>query len=184
MGTPLGPPPVMLVAACFSRHADALAWAMARMEEAFGPVALASEPFPFVHTPYYVPTMGEGLTKVLWAFARPVPMGDLPAIKRTANALEAEAAALGRWSEARPVNIDPGYLEAGKFVLATTKDQAHRLHIGDGIFAEVTLHWRGGAWQPWPWTYADYREPAVLAFLGKARERWRRRDAWPTTTSG
>ena len=167
-------PPVLLVTACFSRHDDARAWARQRMEEAFGPIALASESFDFGHTAYYAPTMGDRLIKQLWAFSRPVDVGLLPAIKRATNALEAEAAALSRWPEERPVNLDPGYLEPGKLVLATTKDQAHRLHVGDGIFGEVTLQWRDGAWQPWPWTYADYREPVVLAFLTQARE-WKRR---------
>ena len=52
-------------------------------------------------------------------------------------------------------------------MLATTKDQAHRLYVGDGIFAEVTLRYRDGADEPWPWTYADYREEAVRHFLNE-----------------
>ena len=54
--------------------------------------------------------------------------------------------------------------------LATTKDQAHRIYLRDGIFAEVTLRFQDKAFEPWPWTYADYRQPGVLAFLQEARE--------------
>ena len=67
------------------------------------------------------------------------------------------------------MNLDPGYLVLGKFVLATTKDQAHRLYLRDGIFAEVTLHFQAGAYRPWPWTYADFRIEEVIGFLGAAR---------------
>jgi hypothetical protein len=42
--------------------------------------------------------------------------------------------------------------------------------LRDGIFAEVTLRFHAGAFEPWPWTYADYREPEVLSFLTDARE--------------
>jgi hypothetical protein len=72
------------------------------------------------------------------------------------------------------LNLDPGLLGLGKFLLATTKDQAHRIYLGQGIFAEVTLRFQDGAFEPWPWTYADYREPAVRAFLKQAREYYQR----------
>ena len=40
---------------------------------------------------------------------------------------------------------------------------------------ETTLRFQDHAFQPWPWTYADYRQPEVLAFLGEAREYYRQR---------
>jgi hypothetical protein len=121
-------------------------------------------------TRYYEPAMGAGLRKVLWAFAQRIDPARLADIKLASNALEDELAAQGLYPEARPLNLDPGYLVLGKFVLATTKDQAHRLYLRDGIFAEVTLHYQAGAFRPWPWTYADYRLDEVLAFLEVARE--------------
>ncbi|MHB1423610.1 MAG: DUF4416 family protein, partial [Gemmataceae bacterium] len=75
----------------------------------------------------------------------------------------------------RPLNVDPGLLELGKFLLATTKDQAHRVYLRDGIFAEVTLRYHAGAFEPWPWTYADYRLACVHEFLQQAREYYRQR---------
>jgi hypothetical protein len=117
--------------------------------------------------------MGTDLRKVLWAFRDLIDPARLPEIKLAANALEESLAARGLYPEARPVNLDPGYLVLGKFVLATTKDQAHRLYLRDGIFAEVTLHYQAGAFRPWPWTYADYRLDEVIAFLGSARDYYR-----------
>jgi hypothetical protein len=89
--------------------------------------------------------------------------------------LEQELARSGTFPESRPLNLDPGLLELGKFLLATTKDQAHRIYLGEGIHAEVTLRYQAGAFEPWPWTYADYREPAVLAFMKEARDYYRQR---------
>ena len=97
------------------------------------------------------------------------------ATKLLTNALEQRLAAAGRFPELRPLNLDPGHLSLGKFLLATTKDQAHRIYLREGIYAEVTLRYQEGAFEPWPWTYADYREPGVRAFLKEAREFYRRR---------
>ena len=173
--------PVLLVVAVFGRQVDALRWGRERLEQQYGPVALAGEPFAFTHTAYYEPTMGPGLTKQLLVFRDLVAPDRLPAVKLHTNALESELAAAGTFGEGRPLNLDPGILVLGKFLLATTKDQAHRIYLRDGIFAEVTLRFEAGAYEPWPWTYADYREPAVRAFLKEAREFYRSRLAsWRT----
>ena len=55
-------------------------------------------------------------------------------------------------------------------MLASTKESSHRVYLGRGIWAEVELLWRAGAFEPLPWTYADYRTPEALGFFGKARE--------------
>jgi hypothetical protein len=173
MASPRTPPPALLVVAAFSRHEEALAWARQRLEEICGPVGLASAAFSFHHTSYYEPTMGAGLRKQLFAFRRLADPAGLADVKLRTNALEAEV--VGAFPEPRPLNLDPGHLGLGKFVLATTKDQAHRIYVGKGIFAEVTLRFEAGAFEPWPWTYADYREPSVRAFLKEARDYYRQR---------
>jgi hypothetical protein len=169
------PVPALLVVAAFSRHADALAWARGRLEQAFGPVGLAGPLLVFDQTGYYQPTMGPDLRKQLLAFRDPIDPGRLAEIKLRTNALEAELAQAEVHAEERPLNLDPGYLVLGKFLLATTKDQAHRVYLRDGIFAEVTLQYRAGAFEPWPWTYADYRQAEVRTFLGQARDYYRAR---------
>jgi hypothetical protein len=175
MAEPRSPAPVLLVVAVFSRHEPALAWGRTRLEESFGPVELAGATFAFDQTGYYERTMGTGLRKQLLAFRDLIAPDRLPEIKLRTNALERELADSGAYPESRPINLDPGYLVLGKFLLATTKDQAHRVYLHSGIFAEVTLHYRSGAFVPWPWTYADYREAPVLEFLEQAREHYRQR---------
>jgi hypothetical protein len=173
MADPRPPQSVLLVVAAFSRYAAALDWGRESLARTYGPVALSSLPFHFHHTTYYEPSMGPGLRKCLWAFRDLVAPDCMPAVKLHSNALEAELAAAGVYAEPRPLNLDPGVLSLGKFLLATTKDQAHRIYLRDGIFAEVTLRFEAGAFEPWPWTYADYREPAVRDFLRTARDFYR-----------
>src|SRR5262249_42219216 len=88
----------------------------------------------------------------------------------SANRMETEAARSGRFPQVRPINVDPGYLTLSKLVLASTKDHAHRIHLGRGIHAEVTLAYRDGAWRAQPWTYPDFRSERYRRWLLEARE--------------
>jgi Domain of unknown function (DUF4416) len=159
----------LLVVACFSRHPEALTWAEEQMQPMYGKIRLRSADYDFHHTRYYEPEMGPGLRKRLVVFEPLAPPDCLPDVKRRTIELERALAASNRFAEARPLNLDPGLLQLGKFLLASTKDQGHRIYLRDGIFAEVTLRFHAGAFEPWPWTYADYREPEVMRFLTEAR---------------
>jgi hypothetical protein len=124
----------------------------------------------FDHTDYYEPEMGGGLLRTWFSVRLPIFHTELVDIKLHTNRVEMIYAAGGR----RRLNIDPGYVCDSKVVLATTKDHAHRIYVGRGIYEEVTLHYRRGAgFEPWPWTYADYRTPAALAFFESVRQRLR-----------
>ena len=69
----------------------------------------------------------------------------------------------------RFVNIDPGYLEASKFVLYSSKDFSHRLYQAEGVFAEVTMLFMHGKFHKMDWTYEDYWNEKNRNFLIKMR---------------
>jgi hypothetical protein len=161
--------PARLVVACFSRHVEALDWAEQCLTTSWGPLASRSPDYDFHHTSYYAAEMGAGLKKRLLVFAPLRSPACLAMAKNYAIGLENDLASQGRFVERRPVNLDPGLLQLGKFCLASTKDQAHRTYIGSNAYAENTLRFEAGQFVPWPWTYADYREPFVQAFLSEAR---------------
>jgi uncharacterized protein DUF4416 len=162
--------PARLFVGLLSRHRDLLDETIAALVREHGPLERASEPFPFVWTDYYAATMGADLLRVLLSFERDFDTGRLAEVKLSANRMEVEAARTGRFPEPRPLNVDPGYLTQSKLVLASTKDHAHRVHLGRGIHAEVTLAYREGAWQPQPWTYPDFRSDRYAAWLLAARD--------------
>ncbi len=162
--------PVMPILAAFSRYDGALDWAGDRAVAAWGPVALASPRFDFRETEYYSATMGTGLKKCFWVFERPFDPADLIERKLATNAWEAEYAAEAGHPEPRPLNLDPGYLTLAKLILASTKDHAHRIYLGRGIYAEVTLYFKDGRWQHRDWTFPDYRRADYQQFFSQARE--------------
>jgi hypothetical protein len=175
MIAPRIPNPELLVVAAFSRYEAAIVWAREQLVRLFGPVGLESPPFDFIQTNYYAATMGSGLRKRFFAFEDLIAADRLAEVKLKTIALERALAGSGLYQEPRPVNLDPGLLSLGKFLLATTKDQAHRIYLRDGIYAEVTLRFQAGRFETWPWTYADYQLPEVREFLGLAREGYRQR---------
>jgi len=166
MGKVREPLPVKLVASMFTGQRELLEEAKARLSEEFGPIDYQSELLPFDHTTYYAAEFGKGLVRQFVAFANLIDPGQLAEIKRLTNALEMEWARAGK----RRINIDPGYVSHSKLVLATTKNYAHRIYLGGGIYAEVTLRYQGGTFRPWPWTYPDYASPPLIAIFNHIRQ--------------
>lgn len=169
MGTPTPPPPVKLLIALLSTDPQLFVTVVGHLQQSYGPVDLESEIFPWNTTTYYREEMGENLLRKFVTFERFISPEELVRIKLATNALEV---AFSSASSARCVNLDPGYLDATKLVLASTKNQAHRLYVAQGIYAEVTLLYHHGAFHPFVYTYADYRWPETHAFLQQARAQY------------
>lgn len=152
-----------------SRYPDALRWSIDQLVQSHGPVALESPVFDFVETQYYQQTMGEDLKKQFVAFENLVSPEAIVEAKIHSNELEIHYADRHDHPQPRPVNLDPGYISEAKLVLATTKDRDHRLYLTDGIFAEVTLHYRSKNWCGSRWTYPDYQRTDFQEFFTQCR---------------
>jgi len=140
------------------------------LEKEYGSICLSSLPVPFDETAYYNKEMGGYLLREFIAFDLLIDMHDIIRIKRNTNFIEDNYFSV---EGKRRVNIDPGYLTSGKVILATTKNFQHRIYLGEGIYAEVTLRYRKKSFTPWEWTYLDYKKDGAIAFFNKLREIYR-----------
>jgi len=147
--------------------AELLQAARASLENEWGPVALATRARPWTESRYYEAEMGPALLRQFLGFANPVTVDRLASLKR--RAIDIENTFRPGAARPRTVNIDPGLVNIGNLTLASTKQAGHRVWIGDGIWAEITLVLREGAFQPLPWTYPDFRLPETLEFLSALR---------------
>jgi hypothetical protein len=172
MGLPTPPPPVKLLIALLVADPTLFPAVTTRLEEAYGPIDLQSDLLPWNTTNYYRDEMGEGLLRQFVGFERLISPADIARIKLETNALEVSFSSPPSASAPRRVNLDPGYLDAAKLVLASTKNQAHRIYLSQGIYAEVTLLFHHGAFHPFLYTYADYRWPETHTFLRRMRTRY------------
>jgi hypothetical protein len=138
---------------------------MGEITNVFGRFDHTYGPIQFAFSDYYKDEVGEHPLKWYMTFERFIERDRLPSIKNITNAIEAQFLDNG----IRTANLDPGYLVKDKLVLATTKDFYHRLYLAEGIFGEVTLHFRKGVFRYFSWTYPDYMDSAFLEFLMKVR---------------
>jgi len=143
-----------------------------RLADEFGPIDLTSDVMPFDLTHYYDEQMGSPLYRRFVSFREPFAPDHLADAKLTTQAVEADfATAAEPGGPARPINLDPGYVAPSKLVLASLKDFSHRVYLGRGVYAEITLMFRKGRWEALPWTFPDFASGRYDAFLTSARER-------------
>jgi len=148
---------------------QALENARRRGESQYGPIDLESAVFPFRYTTYYNAEMGEDIIRQFISFQNLFDGGELRRVKRETIGIEKEMSVGGK----RIANLDPGYVNFSTVVLATTKDASYRVYLGGGMYGEATLFYRKGAFRPFEWTYADYREEESLRFFGEVRKRFK-----------
>ncbi len=165
-------PPVLLFAAVTFQPTMDLKAILKRLENEFGAIESRSPLFDFdTFTHYYQPEMGSGLKKLIVTFKHLIKAEKLPEIKRTTNQIELEISG----STNRKVNIDPGYVTISKVVLATTKDYAHRLYLGQGIFGDLHLIFQNKSFRVQPWTYPDYSQSMIIDFFNQVRQSYRQK---------
>ncbi|MFH0793889.1 MAG: DUF4416 family protein [bacterium] len=164
-------PPVKLFFALTVSEAALFETIESRLALEYGPIDWRTEPFAFNHTGHYEKEMGPNLVKKIFSVTSLMLMPELAEVKIHTNRVEN---LFLNDRGGRRINLDPGYLSLCKVVLATTKDYDHRIYVGGGIFEEVTLTYKKeGGFQPWPWTYPDYRAPKTLSAFNALRELYR-----------
>ncbi|MFY9402762.1 MAG: DUF4416 family protein [Candidatus Omnitrophota bacterium] len=136
------------------------------LEKKYGRIDFESQILPFDLTDYYAEEFGKNLKRSFVSFFKLISPSNLYKIKSFTNALESKLSFKGK----RRVNIDPGYLDLAKVVLATTKDYAHRIYLNKGIFAEASLYFKGGSFIPSQWSYPDFKKCEYIDIFNSIRE--------------
>ena len=145
-------PKVKLVAAILYKEEEPLADGLGMLEELFSPLDFRGTAHPFKHTDYYEQEMGAGLVRILVAFSRLAAPNVLVEAKRQCLQLEQVLASGGR----RRVNVDVGYLDLFKLVLASFKGRGNKLYLDDGVWADMTMFYDKGEFRPLPWSFPDF----------------------------
>ncbi len=141
------------------------------LEERFGGIEFLSEKLPFNFTRYYEKEMGHPLYRHIISFEKLVEIENLHRVKLTTCEFERETSVNGK----RSVNIDPGYVNLNQLILFTTKNYTHRIYLGDGIYADLTLIYMKGSFRALPWTYPDYRSDRYIEMFNRIRKNYKRK---------
>ncbi|MBO8131381.1 MAG: DUF4416 family protein [Candidatus Marinimicrobia bacterium] len=144
--------------------------AISELEDYFGKVDLFSEEFDFRVTDYYNREMGYGIKRKFFSFEKLFNPVDISTAKIFTNEVEKHYLANGK----RKVNLDVGYMDYDKVVLASAKYCINKVYVGNGIYADLTLHYEKGNFTPYPWAFMDFKSLDYNKFFLKMREIYKR----------
>lgn len=164
MSLPDASPLALPVISVLYGNADDMDRCLARLRCLMGDVVLAGGPFPFDMTDYYSREMGNGLLRNWFCFS-PADPSLLPFWKERCIEIEAEFGGEGH----RRVNIDPGYLDHGKLVLASCKAAPDKIYLGRGVYAHTCLRYRSGEFHGPDHSFADFIDGRFNSFFLEAK---------------
>jgi hypothetical protein len=167
MGTAREPKPAKYFVALLSCDNDLLVSVERALSSVLSEIDGRSERVPWTASKFYEKEMGPGLLRRFVSFSTLQSPEDLATIKLQTQRIEREYR--NAESGGRCVNLDPGYLDAYKVVLASTKNACQRVYLRAGIYGEATLLYHDGGFHGLEYTYRDYLWPETLAFFAQVR---------------
>lgn len=171
MSIPKIPPKALLFFSIFSQSKDLINEILCHLSKEFGEFFWMTPYMSFDYTDYYCEEFGRDLIRVFVAMNDLVEQDSLVDIKIFTNKLEEKFSV----NLKRLVNIDPGMISAERLVLATGKNFTHRIYLGKGIYADLTLIFQKKTFNPLPWTFPDYASDELISLFNSARNTYMRR---------
>ncbi|GBD36600.1 hypothetical protein HRbin36_01725 [bacterium HR36] len=154
MARPQAPDPVKYFAAILWADLLALQKAVLLLEDKLGPVDYVGADYPFDVSNYYEAEMGPNLRRRLVSFKACDLPDKLAEYKIMTTALEVCLAKEGN----RLVNVDIGYLDDNKIVLASCKKAGQKIYLAEGIWADLIARYKQGRYQPFEWSFPDFKD--------------------------
>ena len=150
---PIDPTPVKLFCGILYSDNRLLHNAVLLLKELYGETDFESREFPFNLTDYYASEMGTPIHRIFYSFTRLINPKLLAQIKIDCNRIEDDLARDNK----RKVNLDPGYMDYDKVVLASAKYKGHKIYLDHGIYADPTLRYEKGHFIPGEWCFPDFK---------------------------
>jgi hypothetical protein len=177
MARPELPLPVKYLIAVLFHQSEAMVKVRSELVSRWGPIDYEGADHRFDVTDYYEPEMGTPLFRRLLAFENLYPPTLIVEMKLQCNDLET---ALSH-DEKRIVNLDAGYLDHNKYLLASAKEAGQKIYLYRGIYADLSGRYKAGKYQPFEWSFPDFKDGrydkelcAIRSLYMKQVKRYRR----------
>lgn len=148
--------------------------AMTHCENRIGLIDLRSDAFPFDMTTYYEREMGGNIYRIIFSFEALQSPGELAGLKILCNEIEEDLSA----NNSRKVNLDIGYMDFHKLVLASAKYNGQKIYLDQGIYADTTLIFESGKFKALENTFPDFKsgryDPILLNIRNKYKAQLKR----------
>ena len=122
--------------------------------------------FKLPYSSYYFKEMGKPLFKKFVITDKVVKKDRIKELKLKTVEIEGKF----KIESKRTVNVDPFLIDIDQLIIPTTKYRGNRIYLGDGIYLEMELWYYGGSYQPFLWSYLDYKE--YIPFFNKIRKKY------------
>ncbi len=136
------------------------------LKSSWGDLLMPSPEYCFDHTNYYEPEMGKNLKRYFVGINNLDNPHGLPLYKE--KAIQMEQKFLNE-AGGRTVNIDPGYMDTSKVVLASYKPGGHKIALTEKCYADMVLRFSKGEYQSFDWTFPDFKSGMYFEFLKALR---------------
>lgn len=166
MTNPPSPEPVKYFVAILWADENALPDAYELLTTRGGVIDFSGVDRLFDLSDYYEPEMGAHLHRRLVSFETLRSPGELADAKRACIQMEQSIAG----PSGRRVNLDVGYLDHNKLVLASVKAAGQKIYLSQGIYADLVARYSDGRYQPFAWTFPDFKDGRYDEELAKLRE--------------
>ena len=154
MALPEPPLPVKYLIAVLYHREELLAAVKEKLVQLWGEIDFEGADHIFDVTDYYNPEMGSPLMRRLISFGRLYPPDILVDMKLQCNDIETALSREGR----RSVNLDAGYLDHNKYLLASAKEAGQKVYLDKGIYADLSGRYKDGRYRPFEWSFPDFRD--------------------------
>lgn len=150
---PSDPVPVKLFIGILYNNTDLLERALHLITTKFGEIDYRSPAFEFTITDYYKEEIGWPIHRKFISLKKLINPGEIARIKIATNQIEEQMAVAGK----RKVNLDPGYMDYNKVILASAKYNSQKIYLDLGIYADPTLWYEKGEFKPYPFAFPDFK---------------------------
>jgi hypothetical protein len=148
------PFPVKYFIAILYSDPAAVCNALDSVKAEWGAIDFTGNEHLFDVTDYYVPEMGSPIYRKIVSFETlrsPLFVVDM---KLRCNELELSIAIDNK----RNVNLDAGYLDHNKVLLASAKEAGQKVYLDKGIYADLAGRYKNGKYQPFEWSFPDFKD--------------------------
>lgn len=136
------------------------------LKESFGTLESPSQVFSFHQTDYYTHEMGQNLSRIFFALEKLIHPSELPKLKKHSIQIEN---AFYKKNGKRSVNLDPGYLDSVKIILASTKKGGHKISLTKDIYADMVLDFYKGNFRFFEWSFPDFKSDIYWGYFLELR---------------
>ena len=161
--------PVKLLVAALCSSPEALEKSLEGLRACRGEIDYRGAAHPFNLTDYYQKEMGEALERTIISFDRPASPDELVNLKHECVELER---ALANEAGCRTTNLDAGYLDHGKLVLASLKPAGQKIYLARAVYADLVARYGSGRYRPFEWTFPDFTAGIYDEDLALIRRRY------------